>query len=824
MIRPRPALAAWAALLLATACPTAAAQSAAPQLPSLRSPLPNGVRAHVTEAAGTMGFTVTNPTDRDLELRVLTSYAGTPERQYGRDVWVPAHATLSSWFVAGAAGPTPGRTGIELRSLLYEHAGGQERLVPNPEGPALRGGLARYAPPEPVTAAMLDAELFDGTWEPSPSDDARAEDVRNLARAFRELCGRSEQVSWVHDRFLPPAAETFDGVDLFILATDRLAADAAGSDAVRGWVQRGGRLWVMLDYVRPETVTALLGDELGLHVVGRVGLTSIPIRNGRSNATRNDDAGLEVEQPVDFVRVLAPGREPLHTVHGWPASFVVEVGRGKVLFTALGARGWLRPRAPHDRPSPYPQFPQLPVTRDPVQAIANELGTDAERPVLAPEDAQSYLSGQIGYAVVGRGATLLVFGVFFLGLAAGVATLGRARRGEHLGWAGPALALGAAVVFVVLGERTRSAVPPTAAYAQFIDAAAGVDEVQVSGQLAVYRDEAGQAPAGAEQGGDFELDSQGLEGRVLRRVQTDLGRWHWENLEVPAGVRSGRFRTSTRTTEPVVARARFGPDGLEGRVTTGLFGRLEDALISTPGPRKLAVRVAADGTFRAGLIDLLPHGKYVANTLLDDRQRERQALYAKAFAEPPPRSLVDRRLLLAWSAPLDPHFTFGPQTRLAGAALVAIPLEFERTAPDTPVTVPAPFLECRRIDNLGNSRRPPTQMAEPVDLRLRFQLPGCVLPFHVERARLTVRLHAPARPVTLGGYDGAEAVTLRGVESPTGEEVVEINDPRLLRPDALGGLFAHLAIGDTPRDGGRRTWKIESLELEVRGRTLGEAR
>src|SRR5262249_58494436 len=114
-------------------------------------------------------------------------------------------------------------------------------------------------------------------------------------------------------------------------------------------------------------------------------------------------------------------------------------------------------------------------------------GTDAERPVLAPEDAQSYLSGQIGCAVVGRGATLLVFGVFFLGLAAGVATLGRARRGEHLGWAGPALALGAAVVFVVLGERTRSAVPPTAAYAQFVDAAAGVDGGQVSGQLGGYR-------------------------------------------------------------------------------------------------------------------------------------------------------------------------------------------------------------------------------------------------------------------------------------------------------------------------------------------------
>jgi hypothetical protein len=804
-----------------TTCTTATAQTTAPRPPALRSLSPNGVRTHVTEAAGTMGFAVTNPTDRDLELRILTSYAGAPERQYGRDVWVPAHATLSSWFAAGAPGPVSSRTGVGLRSLLYERDGGQEYLVPNPEGPALRESFARYARPEPVTAVMLDAELFDGTWQPAAADAARAEDVRNLARAFRELCGRSEQISWVHDRFLPPAAETFEGVDQFLLATDRLAADAAGLDAVRGWVQRGGRLWVMLDYVQPGTVAALLGDELGLHVVGRVGLTSIPIRNGPSNATRNDDAGLEVEEPVDFVRVLAPGRAPLHTVHRWPASFVVALGRGKVLFTALAARGWLRPRTPHDRPSPYPQFPQLAVARDSLQAIANEIGGDAERPVLAPDDAQAYLNGQIGYAVVGRGATLLVFGLFFLGLAVGVAALGPARLGEHLGWAGPALALGAAAVFVMLGERARSAVPPTAAYAQFVDAAAGVDEVQVSGRVAVYRADSGPAPAGAEHGGDFALDTQGLDGRVLRRVQTDLGRWHWENLELPAGVRTAAFRASTRTTEPLVARARFGPDGLEGRVTTGPFGSLEDALISTPGSGKLAVRVAADGGFRAGPADLLSPGQYVADGLLGDRQRERQALYAKAFADPPPRTLAERRLLLAWSAPLDPHFSFEPQTRLDGAALLAIPLEFERTPPDTPVTIPAPFLECRRVDELGNSRPPPTQMAEPVDLRLRFQLPGCVLPFHVERARLTVRLRAPARPVALGGYDGAAAVILRRVDSPTGAEVVEISDPRLLRPDESGGVFAHLAIGDVPRGSGRLPWKIETLELEVRGRTLG---
>ena len=36
----------------------------------------------------------------------------------------------------------------------------------------------------------------------------------------------------------------------------------------------------------------------------------------------------------------------------------------------------------------------------------------------------------------------------------------------------------------------------------------------------------------------MELETGGLEGSVFRRVQTDLGRWHWENLRLPAGMRT----------------------------------------------------------------------------------------------------------------------------------------------------------------------------------------------------------------------------------------------------------------------------------------------
>src|SRR5437660_5913508 len=89
------------------------------------------------------------------------------------------------------------------------------------------------------------------------------------------------------------------------------------------------------------------------------------------------------------------------------------------------------------------------------------------------------------------------------------------------------------------------------------------------------------------------LDTEGLEGRALRRVQTDLDRWHWENLDLPPGVRTGPFRHTVRTAEPVEATVRFGPDGVEGRVTPGPFGRIEDALLSTPGRHVLAARLGA---------------------------------------------------------------------------------------------------------------------------------------------------------------------------------------------------------------------------------------
>src|SRR5207248_9327484 len=136
----------------------------------------------------------------------------------------------------------------------------------------------------------------------------------------------------------------------------------------------------------------------------------------------------------------------------------------------------MRPRTPRDPPPAYRDFPRLPVPLGAFEFLADELHPRPERPPLTTDDLRAYVTEQISYSVVGRDTVLLVFGLFFLVLTVAAVALGRKRSLEHLGWLGPALALGAAVVFAGLGGWSRGAVPPTLAVAQVVDAVPGLDE------------------------------------------------------------------------------------------------------------------------------------------------------------------------------------------------------------------------------------------------------------------------------------------------------------------------------------------------------------
>src|SRR5262249_35330889 len=104
----------------------ALAQESNPVQLRLGGVMPGGLRKTPTESWGAYELQLTNLTDTDRWGRVLISYAGRADEQYGRDVWVPAHSALSTWMLVGPApGPSAGISS-DIQVLLRQPSEGTD--------------------------------------------------------------------------------------------------------------------------------------------------------------------------------------------------------------------------------------------------------------------------------------------------------------------------------------------------------------------------------------------------------------------------------------------------------------------------------------------------------------------------------------------------------------------------------------------------------------------------------------------------------------------------------------------------------------------------
>ena len=764
-------------------------------------------RSSLTEAWGTVQVTVANPAATGREARVSMFFTDQPDVHYSRDLWVPARARITTWLPVGPAPPHSAQLRRPVRYQLHERVDGEWRPVSSPETDRLNPPFASYRQREPTTAL----------YEDDVADDAQA---LLLARLFRHARGLSEDVSIITDRHLPPTPEAFDGIDQFVLASNRLAVDPVGRQTLRHWVLHGGTLWVLLDRVDPDVVAPILGEALRFQVVDRTSLTALRLRRIGDDPAQAESRTFE--QPVEMVRVLLSGSEKvLYDANGWPAAFSQTVGRGRVVFTTLGGSGWHRPRGPRDQPSRFENAPDLPIPLGAFDGLAGQLYPEPQSGALRPDELAPLLTAEIGYEIVGqRTAAAILIGFVAALLGLGV-LLRRSRSPERIGLVGPVIALVAAGVFVVAGVKSRQAVPPTAGAAAIVEVAPETGEAAVRGLFAVYSPESGELRLGTERGGDVELDATGLEAHSRRRVQTDLDAWHWENVAYPAGVRVGPFRSTIRTSASAVAK--FGSGGVEGKLTIGNFRNPTDAVLLTRAGIAVAIKLNDDGSFRANSDDAMPAGQYLSGAILSDRQQRREAVYRRLLAPPGPPHYEGRDLLFVWADAEELPFLVGGAERKIGSYLLVVPVEFGRSSDGT-VTIPSAFLSCAEITD-GRAHRPTLERTTPLRMKLRFQLPPSALPLTIEKATFTVRMQAPERKVSLSASGGS---VLREELAPSGLIRVEITDPQHLRPDAAGGLSVELNIGPRLGSDGREVkakrddpdakWQIESLGLEVVGR------
>src|SRR5262249_37128419 len=271
--------------------------------------------------------------------------------------------------------------------VLDDRTRGEGQLVLPSTEERVRSRAVQYRHRQPETALLLDEEFLEEPETPAgqlPLPENKGEEAFHLVRTFRSRGELSAHIQLPGRGPLPATAEAFEGIDHFVIASGRIGEDAAGTRALRHWLLRGGKVWVMLDRVEPEAVAGLLGDALDFQVVDRVGLTRFTIETRSGDRVVQDPAQAQQhERPVDFARVLLPPTErPIHTVEGWPVWFMRRLGRGTVYFTTLGARAWYRQRKnPGDPKSPYHNFLNLPMPTPILDAFANRFHTAEEDPL-----------------------------------------------------------------------------------------------------------------------------------------------------------------------------------------------------------------------------------------------------------------------------------------------------------------------------------------------------------------------------------------------------------------------------------------------------------
>src|SRR4029077_20379564 len=94
----------------------------------------------------------------DRKARVVVFYAGRPDVQFGRDVWVPARSTRKTCNLVGPPIGGDCQMSCDIEVLLYDRSNGEDRLLLPRGEERIRDRAVVYRKREPFTLVLLDEE------------------------------------------------------------------------------------------------------------------------------------------------------------------------------------------------------------------------------------------------------------------------------------------------------------------------------------------------------------------------------------------------------------------------------------------------------------------------------------------------------------------------------------------------------------------------------------------------------------------------------------------------------------------------------------------
>ena len=764
-----------------------------------------GTYTYVPGEWGELHLRLENGEDAAQDL-LCTSYFGQNSTvQFARQVWLPAHSRLkvSHPILFPNADQLDDRS-ASVRSLVIEASPGNEVLVRNDSGQLQHERSLLITPPGRNTGVVVG-------WT---STDDVPKDVLDLIIANRAYQGLDHKVTLLADQFLPADETSLNYLDHLILAENRLVDDFAGLTAVRRWLHGGGRLWIMLDRTDPIILERLFGDEFQGAVVDRVELTSVRVDQSPTVSIPDGIIGetFEFDEPVEMAQVVVSDMEVLNTVNGWPAAMTRTYGRGRVLITTLGPRGWMKTAPPPVIPSkknsppppPGPEFAPLP----PMENLAPWVLAEREPESLPQEALESFAKEYVSYKVPTWTLIIGTMGAFLATLVATGSWFWKRELPEHFGWSGSLLAFIFGAVFVGIGVANRYGVPETISSVYFAEAIGGTDDVRANGVMAVYRPGGGQSLIRTSRGGELRPDMNAAESSTARMVTTDLGTYQWDGLSQPAGLGVYPAETSRSLADRIAARATIDAQGVSGVYKGPSLVGADAILVTSQG--RLGVDMTADGQFTASADAVLNPDQYLEATFLNDVQDRRRRILQKLFENKSWQASLDGPQLMVWLNDWDHWFQFGDGLQRQGDTLLMVPLELSRPPAGTDMTIPSPllsFTNCRPPDGSSaagfwdDRLRVWQERSRPSTNWLTIQIPQPLLPLTASQAQIKVDVSGAMGQIEILGVKNGDVVSLQTVTNPVGSLFFEIDDPEVLTVSENGELTLGIRAGVPAQSG-----------------------
>jgi hypothetical protein len=757
-----------------------------------------------------------NRTDEPFEYRSVLWFSSQRDLQFGRKIWVPAMSRRRTWVpvLAPVSKSTP-------RSLTINYAA----FSASDEGEKYIEGATFHRSDDQPLMIPQNPNCFLLVSDQGSTD-------HSVSNTMKYYIGTSfkRQVSLLSlvDTDFPMIPEALDIIDCIILSGDQIMESAAAVSATRAWVRRGGRLWLMLDRVSPETVEALVGGQLQITELDRTSLTDYTLETD-VGARGKSTSKLSLETPVELVRVLANGGAVTHRVGEWPAAIRVPVGQGYVLCSMLALEGWL-PRSDTvdrtERPRDVPYF-VTPAATD----LANLILRSQPSTPVTDDVWKQYLAARIGYSVPDRSVVLYALIGYCLALLVAAVVFRRSGNNERLIWFIPGVTVLTAAILVTIGS-SANRLESMVHIGQLVQAEKGINELEVSGVIGVYSDRKSTHTTGTTRGGMFLPDQASLTG-TSRMDWSDIGKWEMKDLEYSAAsVRFASYTTMLPAKSPIAVRGTFDSAGFTAAVSLGPMETLEDPIVVTQSHITLPLDASDDGASVVGHTgNELPPGEYLSASLLSDEQQRRQAILREVLASK--RRLMsypNGPTMMAWTKPLDLGFVLPHKPQ--GSALVTVPIEITRPDPGTNVSIPAPFVTYKSVQGkkgagfsstFRNSSGTWSSSSSPGTSTLRFQIPIELLPVKVNSATLKVTMTAPSRTATFLSGSIDDQREARATNSPVGEVHVPISSAPGLLLDEHGGLHVSIKISDVLLSESQKgefgtqdqDWRIDFVQLEV---------